>query len=147
MQLASIPYVYGLDNGSQSEVHLSASGGSSMQFFSPALRNSFIMRDFCNGPYGEGCSSSGPGMASGPLPADFDFQMGSSFWPGNALCSAPCNQTVDTLSSDFGIICFSRNRSPRARWCKIRAALKWGSVRRDVAAKRTEELQSYLSLD
>ncbi|XP_024968399.1 calmodulin-binding protein 60 D-like isoform X3 [Cynara cardunculus var. scolymus] len=59
MQLASAPHDYGLYNGSQSEVCISA-GGSSMQFFSPSLRNSFIMRDFWNGPYGEGCSS-GPG--------------------------------------------------------------------------------------
>ncbi|RVW97890.1 Calmodulin-binding protein 60 D [Vitis vinifera] len=35
----------------------------------------------------------------------------------------------------------SRKGKPRARWCKIRAALKWGiSVRRDVAAKRMEKL-------
>ncbi|XP_024968398.1 calmodulin-binding protein 60 D-like isoform X2 [Cynara cardunculus var. scolymus] len=141
MQLASAPHDYGLYNGSQSEVCISA-GGSSMQFFSPSLRNSFIMRDFWNGPYGEGCSS-GPGMPSGPPPADFDFQTGSSFWPGNALCSAPRNQTVDTVSSDFGI-CFPRNRSPRARWCKIRAAVKWVSVMRNVAAKRMAELYPYL---
>ncbi|KAJ9557384.1 hypothetical protein OSB04_011998 [Centaurea solstitialis] len=134
MQLASIPYVYGLDNSGQSAV-----GGSSMQFFSPALRNSFILRDFYNGPYGEGCSS-GSGMPSGPLPADFDFQMGSSFWPGNSFSTSPCNQTVDTtVPSDFGV-CFSRIGSPRARWCKIRAAVKWVSVMRNVAAKRIAEL-------
>lgn len=49
-------------------------------------------------------------------------------------------QSVDIFSSDFGI-CFSSNR---ARWCKIRAALKWGSVRRDVAAKKMADSFSYL---
>ncbi|XP_076950821.1 calmodulin-binding protein 60 B-like [Bidens hawaiensis] len=55
------------------------------------------------------------------------------------------SMSIDIFSSDFGI-CFSSNGSPRAlaRWCKIRAALKWGSVRRDVAAKKMADSFSYL---
>ncbi|XP_076928022.1 calmodulin-binding protein 60 B-like, partial [Bidens hawaiensis] len=52
-------------------------------------------------------------------------------------------QSIDIFSSDFGI-CFSSKGSPRARWCKIRPALKWGSVRRDVAAKKMTDSFSYL---
>ncbi|KAJ9552597.1 hypothetical protein OSB04_016642 [Centaurea solstitialis] len=64
---------------------------------------------------------------------DMDIEFGASLWEENE----------DLKTYDFGI-CFG---SPRARWCKIRAALKWGSVRRDVAAKRTAELHSYLRFD
>lgn len=88
-------------------------------FSSPGLRNSFLMKEFNNGGYGE--------------EEDIDIEFGASLWEGN---EDPYNhQTLD-----FGI-CFG---SPRARWCKIRAAVKWGSVRRGVAAKRTAELCSYL---
>ncbi|KAM0013952.1 putative CALMODULIN-BINDING PROTEIN60 [Helianthus debilis subsp. tardiflorus] len=70
-----------------------------------------------------------------------DWHTGTSLWQGNELFIDPSNQTIDIFSSDFGI-CFSSNGSPRARWCKIRAALKWGSVRRDVASKKMAD--SYL---
>ncbi|KVI01752.1 Calmodulin binding protein-like protein [Cynara cardunculus var. scolymus] len=87
-------------------------------FSSPGLKNSFIMREF------------------NTEEEDIGIEFGASLWEGY---EDPNNhQTLD-----FGI-CFG---SPRARWCKIRAAVKWGSVRRDVAAKRTAELHSYLRLD
>lgn len=86
----------------------------SAEYFSPNLRNSFKTEEFIND--------------------DFNFQ---SLWQGDELYINPSNQTID-----IGI-CFSRNGSPRARWCKIRAALKWGSVRRDVAAKRMARLSAY----
>ncbi|KAI3509258.1 hypothetical protein L1887_24411 [Cichorium endivia] len=129
MQLA-LPYA--VNNNIQSEVH------SSMQLFSPALRNSFILRDFSsefsNGPYGEGCSS-GPSTLSGQTAVDYDFQFGASLWPGIGLRDAPFNQTL------------RRNGSPRGRWCKIRAAVKWVSVMRDVNAKRMAELYQYPYID
>ncbi|KAI7734900.1 hypothetical protein M8C21_021703 [Ambrosia artemisiifolia] len=92
-------------------------------YYTPALRNSFIIKEF--------------GIQD--VTADIDSQ---TLWQGNELFIDPSNHHIDVVSSDFGI-CFSRNGSPRARWCKIRAALKWGSVRRDVAAKKTAELHSY----
>ncbi|KAM0040443.1 hypothetical protein Hdeb2414_s0012g00393931 [Helianthus debilis subsp. tardiflorus] len=63
MQLASTPYVFGADNSSRFITE-----DSSAHFFSPALRNSFIFKDFS---YGEGCSS-GSGMVSGQLGPAFD---------------------------------------------------------------------------
>lgn len=137
MQLASPPYLYGVGTGSQYIPECSP-----MQICSPALRNSFMLRDFGSGPYGEG-SSSGPSMVSGQLAADYDFQPEPSIWEANELCSAPCNQTVDNVSSDF-YLRFSRNGSPRGRWCKIRAAVKWVLVMRDVAEKRMAKLYPYL---
>ncbi|GJX75037.1 cam-binding protein 60-like protein G [Tanacetum coccineum] len=76
--------------------------------------------------------------------ADIDFQAGTSLWQGNNLVIDPSNQTVNIFSSDFGI-CTSSNGSPRGRWCKIRAAFKWGLVRRDVAAKKRAQWHSYLN--
>ena len=75
---------------------------------------------------------------------DIDFQTGTSLWQGNELVIDPSNQTVNIGSSDFGI-CTSSNGSPRGRWCKIRAAFKWGLVRRDVAAKKMAQWHSYLN--
>ncbi|KAI7726867.1 hypothetical protein M8C21_004461 [Ambrosia artemisiifolia] len=94
----------------------------SMEYYSPALRISFRIEEF-------GIQDT----------AAVDSQF---LWQGNELFIDPSNQHIDVVSSDFGI-CFTRNGSPRARWCKIRAALKWGSMRRDVAAKKMAELHSY----
>ncbi|GJS06223.1 cam-binding protein 60-like protein G [Tanacetum coccineum] len=132
MQLTSTPYMGGMNNNTQSDVDIA--GPSSMQYFLPALRNSFILKDFCYEPYGEGCSSSS-GTLSHQRAANYDFQAGPSSWQANELCVVPCNQTVNNFSSNFNIR-FSRNGSPRGRWCKIRAAVKWVSVMRDVAARR-----------
>ncbi|KAL4556222.1 hypothetical protein LXL04_038866 [Taraxacum kok-saghyz] len=122
MQLA-LPY--GVENNDQSEVH------TPTHFFSPNLRNSFILREFSsefsNGPYGEGCSS-GPSTLSSQGDGDYDFQHAASLWQGMDLHGAPWNQSS------------GRNGSPRGRWCKIRAAVKWTSVMRDVTAKRLAEL-------
>ncbi|KAJ0529971.1 putative CALMODULIN-BINDING PROTEIN60 [Helianthus annuus] len=64
----------------------------------------------------------------------FNLHDGMSSWQAN-------NQTIG-FTSDDSDICLSRNGSesgsgsPRGRWCKIRAAMIWVSVRKDVAAKR-----------
>ncbi|XP_071726983.1 calmodulin-binding protein 60 B-like [Rutidosis leptorrhynchoides] len=110
--------MYGLDESS-SDMELGVIPNScSTDYFSTGLRNSFITAK-----------------------TDF-FQVGTPLWPENDLFMDPSNQSVDIFSSDFGI-CFSSNGSPRARWCKIRAALKWGSVRRNVAAKRTASFHGF----
>ncbi|KAK9069648.1 hypothetical protein SSX86_011552 [Deinandra increscens subsp. villosa] len=108
-QLASTSYMDGVDNSSQSEIYMP--DDSSLHFFSPALRNSFIFRDFSNGPYGEG-SNSGSGMLSGEPGPDFSYQVGSSLWQGN----------INNVSSEFGI-CFSR--AAQRRWRKLRAVVKF----------------------
>ncbi|XP_071696847.1 calmodulin-binding protein 60 B-like isoform X2 [Rutidosis leptorrhynchoides] len=139
VQLASEPYLYGIGNNSQYIAE-----GSSMQMYSPDLRNNYMLRDFGNGPYGEG-STSGPSMLSGQVAADFDFQHRPSIWEGNEVCSGRCNQLVNMVSSDFNIR-YSRNGSPRGRWCKIRAAVKWVLVMRDVAERRMANLYPYLNI-
>lgn len=72
----------------------------------------------------------------------FDLHEGTSSWHANGLN----NQRMDLVSSDFAI-CFSRNGSgsPRGRWCKIRAAMIWVSVWKDVAAKKMAELDPFSS--
>ncbi|XP_076927507.1 calmodulin-binding protein 60 B-like [Bidens hawaiensis] len=91
-------------------------GNNNLQYYSPALRNSFIIKEYNN----------------------LQNVNSQILWQGNELFIDPSNQQIDVG------ICFSRNRSPRARWCKIRAALKWGSVRRDMAAKKIAEVDSYI---
>lgn len=145
---------YDWDDNNQEVVSLAAC--HPLEALSPMLRSSFIMRDTYTGPFngGIGWSSSGspgPVMPNGHLAADdtFQFQTSTLFpvsatWgQGNSFFLAANNEAeVGILSShpNFGIG-MSRKGKPRARWCKIRAALKWGiSVRRDVAAKRMEKL-------
>lgn len=145
---------YDWDDNNQEVVSLAAC--HPLEALSPMLRSSFILRDTYTGPFngGIGWSSSGspgPVMPNGHLAADdtFQFQTSTLFpvsatWgQGNSFFLAANNEAeVGILSShpNFGIG-MSRKGKPRARWCKIRAALKWGiSVRRDVAAKRMEKL-------
>lgn len=68
----------------------------------------------------------------------FDLQDEMSSWQANG----PYNQTMDFVSSDFDIH-LSRNGSPRGRWCKIRAAMMWVSVWKDVTAKRMAEFDPF----
>ncbi|CAI9265687.1 unnamed protein product [Lactuca saligna] len=124
MQL-TLPYEFEYNN--QSEVH------SSMQLFSPNVRNNFMLREFSNGPYGEGYSS-GPSTLSGQAAGDYDFQFGALLWPGIEPSDSPFNQIVGRNGSP----------TPKGRWCKIRAAVKWVSVMRDVTAKRMAEMYPYL---
>ena len=44
---------------------------------------------------------------------------------------SPNNQAMDLDFSDFDG-CFSRNGSPRGRWCKIKAAMRWVTVLKDI---------------
>ncbi|PWA81084.1 cam-binding protein 60-like G [Artemisia annua] len=121
--------MYGVvDSGSETEIGVGNDPGS-IDYFSSALRNSFVFKECSSGGYGQD---------------DLVADIGTSLWHGNELFIDTSNRTIDFVSSDFGIS-FSRNGSPRARWCKIRAALKWKSVRRDVAAKRMAEYESYFN--
>ena len=121
--------MYGaVDSGSETEIGV-GHDPCHMDYFSSALRNSFVFKECSSGGYGQD---------------DLVTDIGTSLWHGNGLFIDTSNQTIDIVSSGFGIS-FSRNGSPRARWCKIRAALKWKSVRRDVAAKRMAEYESYFN--
>ncbi|GJU93507.1 cam-binding protein 60-like protein G [Tanacetum coccineum] len=75
--------------------------------------------------------------------ADIDFSCREILWQRKQQVYV-LYQTVNIFSSDLGI-CTSSNGSPRGRWCKIRAAFRWGLVRRDVAAKKRAQWHSYLN--
>nr|XP_043618766.1 calmodulin-binding protein 60 B-like isoform X2 [Erigeron canadensis] len=69
MQLASAPYMFGVDNSSQYIAE-----GSSMQLYNP--RNQLMQKEFSGGPYGEGCSSS---SVSGSQETDHPGEGGARF--------------------------------------------------------------------
>nr|GEX30682.1 cam-binding protein 60-like G [Tanacetum cinerariifolium] len=103
-------HIYGVvDSSSKTEIGV-GDDPSSMDYFSSALRNNFVFKEFSSGGYGQD---------------DLVGDIGTSIWHGNGLFIDTSNQTIYIVSSDFGIS-FSRNRSHRARWCNIRVALKWG---------------------
>lgn len=141
----SPPYTYEMDDSSPLGFSM-AQNFHSMQAFYPTLRNSFIMRDFCYGPYAGGGYSSAPSgslgsvMGSGNLAVNDNYQAETSIWQGNRFSFGRNYQSVDIFPSNISFR-LSGSGSPKARWCKIRAAFKWGiSVRRDVAAKKMERL-------
>lgn len=128
----SSPNIYELDN-SQLEVSVS----TQMQVPPQALGYSFGMTDSWSGPYGCGSDwtpsgSLGPAMPTASFPADetwFPINSATTFGQGNSFLCSSSNEEVG--------IRISRRGKQKARWCKIRAALKWGiSVRRYVAARR-----------
>ncbi|XP_018724161.2 calmodulin-binding protein 60 D-like [Eucalyptus grandis] len=100
--------------------------------------------------FSAGESSYRPGYSQGPFAPNHsspeELFIVPSPIPGNLM--GPLEHTFIIGSSsraDFGIcpsgtgfrVWNSRISKPRAAWCKIRAVVKWGSVRRVVAAKRT----------
>ncbi|XP_042986553.1 calmodulin-binding protein 60 D-like [Carya illinoinensis] len=75
-----------------------------------------------------------------PMPSNYsidDYLIGHFNTEGNDFIIFPSNQ------ADFGNFTFSNSgvvpisRAGKAAWCKIRAAARWSTVWRDVAAKRT----------
>lgn len=142
---AALPNTFAVDNGSQLDVSL-ANYCHSLQAIYPTLTNSFTMKDFCYGSYSEGYSAAPSGsllesVSIRDIVADDISQHEMSNWQGDQFFLAPSNQSVANVSSNFGF-CFSNSRKPKARWCKLRAAIKWGiSVRRVVAAKRMARLR------
>ncbi|KAI6684960.1 hypothetical protein NL676_030873 [Syzygium grande] len=95
-------------------------------------------------------SSHHPGYSHGPFARNHSspeelFKVPSPI-PGNWMWTREHTFVIGSSSgADFGIcpsgtgfgVWNSRISKPRAAWCKIRAVVKWGSVRRIVAAKRT----------
>ena len=59
--------------------------------------------------------------------------------PENSFFLASGNEADvgNSLFPNSGVHILS-TRKPKASWCKIRAAVKWGSVRRGVAARRMQ---------
>ncbi|KAJ6928631.1 calmodulin-binding protein 60 G-like [Populus alba x Populus x berolinensis] len=113
------------------------------------FRNSFKLTDFFPLPSNGENSWSPDGWpvltSTQPSAGDMSdvqtstWSPGNSTWgPGNAFIFTAGNEgDVGIFSShpNFGVH-VSQIRAPKARWCKLRAALKVGSLMRDVAAKR-----------
>lgn len=59
--------------------------------------------------------------------------------PESGFFLAPGNEADvgNSLFPNSGVHILS-TRKPKASWCKIRAAIKWGSVRRGVAARKMQ---------
>lgn len=140
---------YGYDTESSSPLEVSGAQTSYQEAFPQMLRNSFKFTDFFPLPYTEENSWSPKGwpvVATEELsPEDIagvqtpTWSPGNSTWgPGSAfIFTAGDEGDAGFFSSlpSFGIH-VSRIRPPKARWCKLRAALKMGSFMRDIAARR-----------
>uniref|UniRef100_A0A2P2M0G5 Calmodulin-binding protein 60-C n=3 Tax=Rhizophora mucronata TaxID=61149 RepID=A0A2P2M0G5_RHIMU len=104
-----------------------------MEAPSPTLRNSFNLGDinFCLQYSGDNIWPS-----IGLLNSDEDiFHHQTSSWPwGQGNCPEGESGIVSTIPSF--VVPTSSIGSPRGRWCKLRAAFKWDSIRKDVAARR-----------
>lgn len=120
-----------------------------MQVFNPTLRsNSFSLADFISTHYnGEPNwypnSSEGALVTSGQLPpaSDTFYQVTSTFAPTTAPL-VPSNELLFASSGDdaengiYGPLHSFVHISPKVRWCKIRAAVKWWLSVRQLAARR-----------
>lgn len=140
---------YGYDTESSSPLEVSGAQTSHQEAFPQMFRNSFKFTDFFPLPYTEENSWSPkgwPAVTTEELsPEDISgvqtptWSPGNSTWgPGSAfIFTAGDEGDAGFFSSlpSFGIH-VSRIRPPKARWCKLRAALKMGSFMRDIAARR-----------
>ncbi|KAJ6883349.1 hypothetical protein NC652_030544 [Populus alba x Populus x berolinensis] len=140
---------YGYDTESSSPLEVSGAQTSYQEAFPQMLRNSFKFTDFFPLPYTEENSWSPKGWpvvrTEELSPEDISgvqtptWSPGNSTWgPGSAfIFTAGDEGDAGFFSSlpSFGIH-VSRIRPPKARWCKLRAALKMGSFMRDIAARR-----------
>ncbi|GAV61521.1 Calmodulin_bind domain-containing protein [Cephalotus follicularis] len=124
-----------------------------MQFLPQMLRNSFRMGELFSIPHtgenGWSPSATRGAIVSSSNHSDFDNLDNSDFQVLNSSPNATWGQETSFFfgsSSESEVSIFSsfpsigvfrsRIRKPKAAWCKIRAAIKWDSVRRNVAARR-----------
>lgn len=140
---------YGYDTESSSPLEVSGAQTSHQEAFPQMFRNSFKFTDFFPLPYTEENSWSPKGwpvVTTEELsPEDISCVQTSTWSPGNStwgtgsafIFTAGDEGDAGFFSSHPGFgIHMSRIRPPKARWCKLRAALKMGSFMRDLAAKR-----------
>ncbi|XP_057778793.1 calmodulin-binding protein 60 B-like [Salvia miltiorrhiza] len=111
------------------------------QVFNPMFRNSFAMSDplthgLCiAGHHSWGSEGDYMGMGSHHLSTD-DLVVDDA-WQGNGLFIDP---GIGIISSDS-----ARSGSPKTRWCKVLAVVKWRIlVRRNVAARKCKRFYSYM---
>lgn len=119
--------------------------------FIPTFRNSFAISDPLTG-YSIGALHSwelegnyvGSQLSTDDLPIDDPFQVESSAWQGNGLLFDPGNHGIGIISSDSGLL-IPRIGSPKTKWCKVLAVVKWRIlVRRNVAARKCKRFYSYV---
>ncbi|XP_030544891.1 calmodulin-binding protein 60 B-like [Rhodamnia argentea] len=117
--------------------------------FDPTIANSLARQDFLSS-FSAGESSNHLAHSQGPFAPNIHLSPEELFnvpspIPGNLMWTPDHTFVLESSSgADLGIcpsgmgfvIHKSRISRPRAAWCKIRAVVKWGSVRRIVAAKR-----------
>lgn len=128
-----------------------------VQAFNPIPTSSFTMGNAWAGPYSgqnnsqynsqrtlEFNSHLAANLNASQIEASYCLpSSSSSAWtPGNDLFIGSLGEADVGIFSSFPDIGVHIRKSarPRAGWCKIRAAVKWGSVRRDVAARRMARL-------
>lgn len=134
----SVPNSFEVDNDNQLNFPL-ANESYSLQDIYPSPNN-FMMKDFhfgsCSEEYSAGPSVSLGSVSPWDLVAERSSYVNISKWQEEGFFLPTTNRSVDVVSSNLGFQ-FLKNGKPRARWCKLRAVIKWGiSVRRVVAAKR-----------
>lgn len=127
------------DSGGSYEIGESSHRG---QGFDPAYGNSYVMSDSPGGFFMG--NFIGTNLSTDDLPVDDNFQVGSlSTWQGNGLFLGSTNHEIGILSSNTGIL-ISRNGSPKTRWCKILAVVKWRIlVRRNIATRKWKQSAYY----
>ncbi|XP_030474473.2 calmodulin-binding protein 60 B-like isoform X2 [Syzygium oleosum] len=112
--------------------------------FNPNMENSLARQEFLSG-ISVGESSHHPGYSRGPFVPNIHLSPESPI-PGNLMWTPEHTFAVESGGvADLGIcpsgmgfgVCKTEISRSRAAWCKIRAVVKWGSVRRVVAARRT----------
>ncbi|KAH6826477.1 hypothetical protein C2S53_014331 [Perilla frutescens var. hirtella] len=124
---------------------LGESSDCAAQVFNPTFRNSFAISDpltgFCSGGHQHHIWGS---ESNYDLPMDGTFQVESSPWQGNGLFLDPGNHGIGIISSDSGLL-IPRTGSPKTKWCKVLAVVKWRIlVRRNVAARKCKNFYSYV---
>ncbi|KDP23415.1 hypothetical protein JCGZ_23248 [Jatropha curcas] len=134
-----------IESGSQLQFSL-AQNNHPGQVLSQMLRNSFKLMDPFSPPNYTGEAICSTSLSQWPLvtsnqqliPEDISQFPTSTSSPANPIIFGSSNEgEVDFFSSypRYGVH-MSRTRKPKAGWCKLRAAIKFHSVRRRVAAKK-----------
>ncbi|KAF8038869.1 hypothetical protein BT93_B1426 [Corymbia citriodora subsp. variegata] len=147
--LASTLHCYNVTENRQTDC-LGPQGHITAKIFNPTMINSLARQDFSSSfsavesSHHHGCSR-GLFAPSIHLSPEELFKVPSPS-PGILTWTPEHTFVIESSSgADFGIcpshtgygVHKSRISRPRVAWCKIRAVVKWGSVRRMVAAKRT----------
>ncbi|XP_030544894.1 calmodulin-binding protein 60 B-like isoform X2 [Rhodamnia argentea] len=146
--LASASHCYNVTEDRQFDC-LGPQSHVTAKIFDPNIANSLARQD-CSSSFSAGESSNNPAHSQGPFAPNINLSPEELFKvpspiPGNLMWTPNHTFIIESSSgADLGIcpsgtgfgIHKSRISRPRAAWCKIRAMVKWGSVRRIVAAKR-----------